>query len=421
VLNKDNADTLNKQLQQEQHTSIQDLNELKIDEPLTVKRYQRLRQVNLPAIDFYQLTIKYQTTNIETDANTQEKLSTLLSNLETYKTTALTYTSTLDSLDQHDNIKIIDSTGNDIAHYSQWLFQIARASFSNLTVQKLRAFNDSLTAIFQRITDQKDQHRTFNTLYDLVKIESQIRLSFAVKRNYETHYDHVKESAQLLKITTVPDVFNDDKLYPSEDNTAQILQSDQNNAALDESQIKRDYERVSSLGLANTPTFENYKNSLGMTEVSFDVKHKNHSFHYLPYHFDSGFERDVFKDALGLDSVHAKNLEIYYNGERGLTSFVVNCATQQGKNLENLGKYTPDFLIIQRDVEQQIHKMLIIETKGNHLGHKFKDRRTFMENDFLEENEKQFGYARFDFLYLEDSNSRYLVDLNTRINQFFNE
>ena len=403
VLNQDNHDTLDKQLQQEQHTSIEDLNDLKDDKPITVKRFDRLNQVNLPAIDFYQLDIKYQTIDVETTPNTHEKLSALLANLVTFQDIGISYDNHSFNAER-ENLNTIQQSGNEIAQYFQWLFAVSRASFSTLSVQQLREFDNDLKAIFEQITYHENGQRFFNTRYDLNKIESQIRLSFVTKRTYETRYEHVKESAQLLKITNVPDALNDEKLYP--ENVERILDADKN-APLD-------------VDLKNVQmTYEEFKK---LEAIPVDVKRKNHSFHYLPYHFDSGFELDIFKNALGLLD-NFPNLEIYYNGERGLTGFVINCATQKGKTLENIGKYTPDFLILQRGVNQQIHKMLIIETKGGIYSKDFKSRRDFMESDFLDENKNQFGYAKFDFLYLEDSEDliKNTDKLKVRINQFFNE
>ena len=66
--------------------------------------------------------------------------------------------------------------------------------------------------------------------------------------------------------------------------------------------------------------------------------------------------------------------------------------------------YTPDFLILQRK-DGVIHKVLIAETKGKIYASdpKFKDKRTFMETEFLRQNNAAFGYERFEYLYLEDS------------------
>jgi hypothetical protein len=46
-----------------------------------------------------------------------------------------------------------------------------------------------------------------------------------------------------------------------------------------------------------------------------------------------------------------------------------------------------------------------------------------MEAEFLRVNNEKYGYARFDFLYLEDSQKIEVntAKLNAKINQFFTE
>lgn len=97
-------------------------------------------------------------------------------------------------------------------------------------------------------------------------------------------------------------------------------------------------------------------------------------------------------------------LEVYYNGDRALTEFKIKCYRNSGGRWEYVGIYTPDFLILQRK-DDVINKVLIAETKGKIYASdpKFKDKRTFMETEFLRQNNAAFGYERFEYLYLEDS------------------
>ena len=86
--------------------------------------------------------------------------------------------------------------------------------------------------------------------------------------------------------------------------------------------------------------------------------------------------------------------------------------------------YTPDFLIIQRRNER-IHKALIVETKGkiytNDLS--FKDKRAFVESEFLRQNNAAFGYERFEYLYLEDTmpDKERIIRTHGKICEFFGE
>jgi FMN-dependent NADH-azoreductase len=62
----------------------------------------------------------------------------------------------------------------------------------------------------------------------------------------------------------------------------------------------------------------------------------------------------------------------------------------------------PDFLLLSRNKQKLIDKVIIIETKGEGFADKFKDRLDFM-SEFVKKNNDKFGYPRFDFLYLEDT------------------
>ena len=82
-------------------------------------------------------------------------------------------------------------------------------------------------------------------------------------------------------------------------------------------------------------------------------------------------------------------------------------------------------LLLNRTKKNKINRVLIIETKGEGFANdpSFIKKKNFVETTFLEQNNEKFGYQKFDFLYLEDSD---LLDtnigkLNTKINSFFNE
>lgn len=137
-----------------------------------------------------------------------------------------------------------------------------------------------------------------------------------------------------------------------------------------------------------------------------NVSHKNkdRSFHYLPYHTDSGFEQTFLKEVLSFDEIEQLGLEVYYNGDRAMTEFKIKCYKQNAGKWSYVGMYTPDFLIIKRK-DGKIHKAIIAETKGEIYANdpSFKDKRNFMETEFSKKNNAAFGYERFDYLYLDDT------------------
>ena len=98
------------------------------------------------------------------------------------------------------------------------------------------------------------------------------------------------------------------------------------------------------------------------------------------------------------------DLEVYYNGDRAMTEFKIKCYKGDAGAWRYVGMYTPDFLIVKRK-DGKIHKAIVVETKGAIYANDptFKDKRSFMEREFTRQNNKAFGYERFEYLYLEDS------------------
>lgn len=127
-------------------------------------------------------------------------------------------------------------------------------------------------------------------------------------------------------------------------------------------------------------------------------------------------------ETLALPDIEKLNLEVYYNGDKALTEFKIKCYKKTNGKWAYIGLYTPDFLIIKRQ-NGQIHKAVILETKGEIYREKFKDRLAFMETEFTRQNNKAFGYERFDYLYLEDTlpeNERINIT-REKIKRFFRE
>lgn len=423
-LNQDNADTLNKQLQQEQHITIADLNAAKSETTNKIERVSRLEQLQLPPLEFHQLRVNYQATDIEDNPNTKTKLNTLLVEIDDYKRIASTTTSTIENVGEGSTY-VINEEGEQVASYKKWLFELVRGSFKTLSREQLNAFDAEIRQVFERVIYQKNGQFFFNDLYDLPRIESQIRLSFACKRDLQTETEIIPQTAQLLLVEKLKPVNESAGLYPNKNDRTRILKLDENKKEpiLDEEKIKAQYEINVELGLDKS--FEEFKKDY---IISPAIKQKDQTFHYLPYDFGasgaSGFEFELFKKALSDSDFQnkANALEIYYNGERGLTEFVIDCFAKNGKYWKNIGHYTPDFLMIRRDDTNKIHKVLIIETKGNVYANDFKPKKMFMEAEFLRVNNEKYGYARFDFLYLEDTQSLDVnaAKLNARINLFFN-
>jgi len=428
-LNEYDAKILNEQLKKEQETSIEELNKLdrKI-EPEQIERFSRIKYLQLPKVEFYQLQITFSSINEEEKSNTKKKLEILFKEIDNYKQSALIKTSELSNIDDAD-IEMIEETGTNFANFNQWIFEISKESYNKISVYDLNKFKTELAQIFTKITFIENGTRFFNELYDLYHINSQVRIAFSIKRQLQTESEVLKKNANLLIVNKLKPVEQNDKLFPKEKDVSKILELDKNGNSIEieHSEVEKSYE-IMKQGLVKAGMesmvipFDEFKKQF---EYSSAIKNKNNTFHYLPYDFkQSGFEKEILQNTLNLTDFKNKYLEIYYNGERGLTEFVIKCFVKENNYWKNIGKYTTDFLIIKRK-NKEIHKALIIETKGKGFENDpvFQKKRKFVETEFLEQNKAKFGYNKFDFLYLIDSDdiTSNLSKLSSKINIFFND
>ncbi len=431
-LNKDNADTLNKQLKQEQNTTIDELNNIRrISKAEMMQRHSRMDYLQLPKVDFYQMKVTYQSIDEEETANTKSKLKAIIKKMDDYKVSALISTSEISNIDT-GTIDIINETGIAFANYNQWIFEISRQSFGLISESQLQQYDTELNEIFDSISYEKNGNRFFNELYDLYMIQSKIRVAFSIKRDLKTEKEVIPKSAELLIAERLTEVEKNNKLYPIHADTAKIIELDKNNEEVefDWVAVEKAYqllkETMISQGMEKwVPDYETFKTG---KDYSLPVKSKNNTFHYLPYDFgaagSSGFEMEALQETLRLADFKSRQLEVYYNGDRHLTQFKIDCFEKNNSNRWNkVGEYTTDFLVIKRTAKDKIHKVLMIETKGEGFSNSanFLKRKYFVETEFLKLNKEKFGYQRFDFIYLEDSKNieTNISKLNNRINQFF--
>lgn len=392
-LNKFNADTLNKQLKQQQNISLQELNRGKHKKQIMIERFPRATLLKVPPIDFYQLKVSYQTLTTEEHPHTDEKLTD--EKILTEADVALIHRQ--------------DLSGNILGHYMaeteegeyisfrRWLYLITKESFRTLPPENLKRHEEALRKIFERITIKDESGNTrYDNSYDHCNIRSLIRKAFVPKRDFTVREEIVPCEASLLQIERLVSpisVENDKPFYPSQEDVKAIIDWDENaqDKVLSPEELAL-IEKMKQMG---------YR----MPEPADPHPERKQTYHYLPYRFDSGLEREFFKDSI-LPYLKDKPLEIYFNGDDSLTEFKIDCYKQVGKEWTYIGKYVPDFLLLSRKDDGTIHRIIIIETKGEGFAAKFADRKKFMETEFIQKNNEHFGYERFHFLYLEDTQSK---------------
>jgi hypothetical protein len=225
----------------------------------------------------------------------------------------------------------------------------------------------------------------------------------------------------IVENLNTPIYTNDDShYYPKQAIVHNIVEEDQKGGNQDENDTQTE-AAINQIKQLHLPNEEELIAQLLAGKKSKATEIKDKTYHYLPYMFDSGFEIRYFAERL-LTAVADRPLEIYFNGDDTLTEFKINCYHRVGERWNYIGRYVPDFLMLQRDDKGKIHKVLIIETKGEGYAAKFVPRREFMEQEFLRLNNEKFGYQRFDFLYIEDTMTPDEQTIKTinRIKQFFN-
>lgn len=410
-LNEKNAEKLDKQLQQQHHISIQEIQTVD-NEKKTIKRYNRMDRLKLPNVDFYQMKVQYDTLVTE-KSKPSEGISNAISNAHNVigiiRTTDFTMKDGIRSVDDKER-------GTQVANFNIWINNISKGGFGYPSVDDLFKFSDGLQSIFQKITYEKNGISFFSSKYDTEMIEAAIRKAFHDKRTFKTSEELIPEEASLLNIENFHEEIRTDKVkdyYPDYIVVEKIIDEDNG-------KLKPDKKTQQLIELARETNNTQILTALLQQFVSHN--NKDRSFHYLPYRTDSKFEQVFLKEVLSLDVLEELGLEIYYNGDSSLTEFKIKCYEKTNKNWRYVGIYTPDFLIIQRK-KDKISKVIIVETKGQIYANDptFKQKKNFMQEYFISLNNKQFGYEKFDYLYLEDtlSDNDRILKTHDKIKKFF--
>lgn len=408
-LNSQNGDKLITQLRQRHHISLDEFatgGQGKIE----LNRYDRTGYLKLPKVEFYQLKVHYETVKVEA-AQPERDIAGAAS-----KTAAEVIRHTDFSL-EHIAHEVDDAErGTQPAVFSQWLYALSRSSIGFLPMERLNQYKDALRSVFETITYERDGDRYFSSKYDRPATEANIRKAFCERRGYETRDEHIPETASLLNIANFSPVIHVQNVadyFPEQRVVENIMLDDKGRFKVKPDVLTTIQTLVEDGDIEMADKLRRKYSS---------HPQKDRSFHYLPYRTDSSFERVFLRDVLPLPEVEQLGLEVYYNGDRAMTEFKIRCYRSTGNGWAYLGMYTPDFLIIQRK-DGKIHKALIVETKGKLYANDptFKDKRAFVESEFLRQNNAAFGYERFEYLYLEDtiSDKERIVRTHEKICAFF--
>ena len=424
-MNSENYKYLDEQLQKQQHISIQEFQQgKKQEETVQLNRYDRTAHLHLPKVEFYQMRVTSTGVVAEpvTYERTSEEINRAKDSAHVGNPVLTEWQITNRGLQRTNTIADGGEHGSEEANYNQWVYRIAKESFGFLSIPQLNRQHDALKSIFKAITYTDAEGVTrFSSHYNVAKVNANIRKAFYEKRILTIQQDLIDTDASLLHIHADTAFFPVEVLkskvneyIPEKDMVENIVKEDRGEVLVDE----------------KTQAIIDGLIAMGQTEMAEQLRakftsepNKDRSYHYLPYHVDSDFESLFLNEVLTQQCVHKHDLEVYYNGDGQFTEFRIDCFKKNAHGQwKFIGRYTPDFLIIKRK-DNKIHKVLIVETKGALYAQDeaFRDRRAFVEGQFLKQNEEKFGYRRFDYLYLEDSlsDSERINKTNDIINKFF--
>lgn len=393
-LNEFNAKKLAEQLAQEQKMSLEEFQKGEREKLIEVQRFDRTKRLHLNPIDFYQLKLIFENSTTKS-ANPAKSLKSI----EPTKDSFIIKEQDLEN--QVLNTEVKKRQTKEEAHFKLWLYAIIKEGFHTLTMHDLTPFEKPLKKLFNTITLKENDKLYFNPDFDRNALESSIRKAFCDKREFHIQKELIPQSASLLiasKLTSPIFVENDDVFIPKRDIAQRILAEDEGKIGIALSDKEQEIiKQLESLGQVEAIKAMQQKAKTFLEEYGYD---KDKTYHYLPYQTDSAYEREVFDEILKLQKFKELDLELYYNGDNALSEFKIE-ATHKNTNL---GNYTPDFLILQRK-QEQIHRILIVETKGEAFAESFKPKKVFMD-EFIQLNNKEFGYNKFSFLYLQDDRDR---------------
>ena len=404
-LNDSNAGKLNDELQKQQHISLKEFSQGSDAKKVTLNRYDRTAFLKLPKVDFYQLKVSYETLITE-PANPETSILIATDGAEDQTGLVRTTDFSMETLSIDADT---EERGTEHASYMEWLTAISKGSFGQLPISELRKHEEALRRVFASITYEKNGSRYFSSRFFVPAVNANIRKAFCDKRSFETKQELIPQEASLLNISNfTPTVTAEhpDSYYPEQSTVERIIKDDAGKLKLS----KQD-QQLLDMAIAT-----------GRSDIVAMLQHstgshpqKDRSFHYLPYHTDSGFERLFMEEVLALPEMQSLGLGLYYNGDRAMTEFKIKCYRQHGNRWDYKGMYTPDFLLIQRK-NGTIHKAIIVETKGAGFEKDFAEKRQFMEEIFVQQNNARFCYERFEFLFLPDSLSAHERIEKTRRN-----
>lgn len=389
-LSKLNHDLLDQELRKNHHTSVAELS-TKRNNTKEVKRYSRQEIVNLPLLSYVQLHIKYNTI-CKDDNNIEERLKSIVPMASVKRVI------TKSDLSGHSEIvgNILSNDINAPISYSQWINLMAKESFGLISTIELKQYNSILHRLYMAVSFDNNGDRYLSKDFQQQTLRSDIRKCFTPQTEIQCVEELIPRSASLMNLETLqrPYFPSENRItFPDEQDVDNILAADK--GAPIPPEIQNAIDALRAIG--------NHKDA-DKIEAKFNNSgdsRNNRTYQYLPYSFDSGLEKIYYDKILRGLLEEFENIEVYFNGDEAMTNFFIECYDKSNGYWKRVGNYFPDFLILKRNSDNQIYKVILAETKGTPFETSFLPKKQFMEK-FLAINNASES-TQFEFLYIPES------------------
>jgi hypothetical protein len=184
-LSKSNEEFLAEQLYNEQRATIAELQESKESSLKRIRFYNRMDELNVPEIVYYQMNVDLKIV--------EEEISEPAKNiahipLDQYRFEYKVAEKSIDGriLNMSAEDVELGSKCGFVANFTIWLLDISKRSLNTISFEQLSKHEGEIRTIFDKITFEEEGIKYFSTKFDLSGIESAIRLSYSQKRRTET-------------------------------------------------------------------------------------------------------------------------------------------------------------------------------------------------------------------------------------------
>ncbi len=409
-VSKGNYELLEVELRKNHHTSIKEFTS-NHNRRIEVKRYSRQDVVNLPLLHYFQLNVKYNAVTVG-DNNIEERLKSI--QIEQYDEHVVTQ-SDFAGNSANIGLALLSETALHMS-FRRWIALIVKESFETLKYADIEPYMDILQNLYAQCSFVKEGVPYLREDIKQSKLRGDIRKSFIPATSIECKEEFIPRDARLLKIEALENPYfpaNGRIIYPCSSEVEKIVDDDKPKVIPHE--IKTAIQTLRDLG-QNEAANQLESNYLPKT----DSQNKR-TYQYIPYTFDSGLESSYYvKDLRGMLS-RFNNIEVYFNGDESLSDFYIECYEHSDGCWRKIGRYFPDFLILRRNDENVITKVIIVETKGTPYENSFLLKKDFMRK-FIEMNKEADNNTRFDFLLIPErmgDTNRYVETVN-HIENFLN-